>query len=288
MNERNDSTRFTLHDDAPPESVYASDVENLRIEKLSSRITLIAFLIPILLAVALAVAYFDLQKRMARTYDTGSMGVQNLSKDLESRFSNLSLKLAKLEAQQADQAKKLETGTAALQVNLKKALADFKRISDDMPDQKSFTDLANQTQASVAAVQKEVADLNAAFEKFDEELAAQILLMADRLKKDQGRLAAVEEKTRQLEAEKLSKPAMDLELDLERLALQEMVNEKTRRLEKTLDALSKKIDAVDRRQQTQAAPSASAQPAASARTPAAPSPSTRPADTPGIVEQTIE
>lgn len=279
MNERNDSTRFTLHDDAPPESVYASDVENLRIEKLSSRITLIAFLIPILLAVALAVAYYDLQRRMVRTYDTGSMGVQNLSKDLESRFSNLSLKLAKLEAQQADQAKKLETGTAALQVSLKKALADVKRLTDDMPNQKALADLANQTQASVSAVQKEVADLNAAFEKFDEDLAAQILLMADRLKKDQGRLAAVEEKTRQLEAEKLSKPAMDLALDLERLELQEMVNEKMRRLEAALEALSRKIDSVAQVRQSQPLPASSTRPTA---TPQAPG------DASGIVEQTIE
>jgi hypothetical protein len=279
MNESNDSTRFTLHDDAPPESVYASDVENLRIEKLSSRITLIAFSIPILLAVALAVAYYDLQRRMVRTYDTGSMGVQNLSKDLESRFSNLSLKLAKLEAQQADQAKKLETGTAALQVSLKKALADVKRLTDDMPSQKALADLANQTQASVSAVQKEVADLNAAFEKFDEDLAAQILLMADRLKKDQGRLAAVEEKTRQLEAEKLSKPAMDLELDLERLALQEMVNEKMRRLETALEALSRKIDSVAQVRQSQPLPASSTRPTATPQTPG---------DASGIVEQTIE
>ena len=279
MNERNDSTRFTLHDDAPPESVYASDVENLRIEKLSSRITLIAFLIPILLAVALAVAYYDLQRRMVRTYDTGSMGVQNLSKDLESRFSNLSLKLAKLEAQQADQAKKLETGTAALQVSLKKALADVKRLTDDMPNQKALADLANQTQASVSAVQKEVADLNAAFEKFDEDLAAQILLMADRLKKDQGRLAAVEEKTRQLEAEKLSKPAMDLALDLERLELQEMVNEKMRRLEAALEALSRKIDSIAQVRQSQPLPASSTRPTATPQTPG---------DASGIVEQTIE
>ncbi len=288
MNGRNDNTRFTLRGDAEPESVYASDAENLRIEKLSRRITLIAVLIPLMLAIGLALAYFDLQRRVSRTHDTGSMGVQNLSKDLESRFSNLSLKLAKLEAEQADQAEKLETGSAALQVNLKKALADVKRLADDMPTQKALADLANQAQASVNAVQKEVADLNAAFEKFDEELAAQIMLMADRLKKDQGRLAAVEAKTRQLEAEKLSKAAMDLEFDLERLALQEMVNEKFRKLEKTLDALSEKIDAVDQRQKTQARQSSSARPTASTTTPLDPPPPATPTDTPRIVEQTIE
>ena len=288
MNERNDSTRFTLRDDARPESVYASEAENLRIEKLSSRITLIAFLIPCLLAIVLAVAYFDLQKRVARTHDTGSMGVQNLSKDLESRFSNLSLKLAKLEAQQADQAKQLETGTAALQVNLKKALADVKRLSEKMPDQKDLTELANQTQASVSTVQKEVADLSAAFEKFDEELAAQIMLMADRLKKDQGRLAAVEKMTRQLDADKMSKATMDLELDLERLALQEMVNEKIRSLEKTIETLGEKIDAVDQRQQVRAKPSSSAGPMASTPTSATPPPSGTSTDSSRIVEQTIE
>jgi hypothetical protein len=120
MNEKNDTSRFTIRDmEAEPDSMYIADAENLRIEKLSTRITLVAVLIPCLLVVVLAVAYLDIKNRVINTQSTGSMGVQNFSKDLESRFSNLSLKQAKLE-QLAENTEALKTATAALQVNLKK------------------------------------------------------------------------------------------------------------------------------------------------------------------------
>jgi len=143
MKEHNETSRFTMRDnEAESDSIYTSDAENLRIEKLSSRITVVAVLIPCLLAVALIVVYLDLKNRVANTYSTGSMGVQNLSKDLESRFSNLSLKLAKIEDQLKGQAETLKNTTASLQVNLKKATTDLKRLSDGKPDKKALATLS--------------------------------------------------------------------------------------------------------------------------------------------------
>jgi chromosome segregation ATPase len=288
MKERNETSRFTMRDnEAEPDSIYTSDAENLRIEKLSSRITVVAVLIPCLLAVILIVVYLDLKNRVANTHSTGSMGVQNLSKDLESRFSNLSLKLAKIEDQLKGQTETLEATTASLQVNLKKATTDLKRLSDGKPDKKALATLSKNTQASIEALQKDLNDLNAAFGKFDEELASQIMLMAAGLKKDQARLAAVEKKSTQLDAEKLSKSSMDLAIGLERLALQEMVKERIRALEKKLTDLNRKIDVIDKRLKTQAQKSSPVPSTASTPKPSPP-PSDTPAETSKLVEQTIE
>ncbi|MCB2147990.1 MAG: hypothetical protein KQI81_16050 [Deltaproteobacteria bacterium] len=286
MSEKDDTARFTIRDGEPePESNYISDAENLRIEKLSTRVTLVAVLIPCLLVVVLAIAYLDIKNRVINTQNSGSMGVQNLSKDLESRFSNLSLKQAKMEEQLAQNTKALETATAALQVNLKKAATEFKQITDNKPDRSELTAISNKTEASVAALKKEMTDLNAAFNKFDDELAAQILLMAEGLKKDQGRLAEIEKKTQQLDAEKLSKASMDLALGLERLGLQEMVKDKIREIEKKLADVSKQMDALTQRLNTQAnkaSPSPSS--VVAPRPPAPPDANSSP---PPIVEQTI-
>ncbi len=141
MNENDDTSRFTLRGGEDVQnSIYISDAENLRIEKLSTRVTLVAVLIPCLLVIVLAVAYLDIKNRVINTQNTGSMGVQNLSKDLESRFSNLSLKQAKLEDQFAANSKSLETTTAALQVNLQKAITEVNRITGEKPDR---SELAN-------------------------------------------------------------------------------------------------------------------------------------------------
>ena len=197
--------------------------------------------------IVLAVAYLDIKNRVINTQNTGSMGVQNLSKDLESRFSNLSLKQAKLDAQLAENTNVLKNATAALQVNLKKSTTELKRIADGKADRSAMKAVTLKTEASIAALEKDMADLNTAFSKFDEELASQVQLMADGLMKDQGRLAAIEKKSRQLEAEKVSRESMNLALGLERLGLQEMVKEKIRDVEKKLAAMHKQMETLNQR-----------------------------------------
>ncbi len=294
MNHQDDTSRFTIRGaQTEPDAVYMADADNLRIEKLSTRVTLVAVLIPCLLVVVLVIAYLDIKNRVINTQTSGSMGVQNLSKDLESRFSNLSLKQAKMEEQLTEMSKALETATAALQINLKKATTEFKGIADDKADRSALAAISNKTEASVAALQKDMADLNTAFSKFDDELAAQILLMAEGLKKDQGRLADIEKKTQRLDLEKLNKESMDLALGLERIGLQEMVKDRIREVEKKLAAVSKQIDALNQRldaQAQKASPSSSAggvqapSPRLSPKLPLQPDPNS---GSTNIVEQTI-
>lgn len=287
MNDKEDHSRFTIHDDeAAPDSIFIADAENLRIEKLSNRVTLVAVLIPCLLVVVLAVAYLDIKNRVINTQNTGSMGVQNLSKDLESRFSKLSLKQAKIDQQLEETVETMQTATAALQVNLKKTKTEIKRIAKAKPDHSALAAMAKKTDGAMADLKKEIADLNTAFGNFDEELAAQILLMAEGLKKDQGRLAAIEQKTHQLETQQLSKDSMELTLGLERIALQEMVKDKVRALEKKLARISKQIDGLSQRMDAQTQKVSPSPPAPSA-TPLPPAATDTPSASTGIEEQTI-
>ena len=289
MNQNDDTSRFTIRDeDDMPD--YAADAENLRIEKLSTRITLVAVIIPCLLAIVLAIAYLDIKNRVNNTQYTGSVGVEKLSQDLESRFSSLSLKQAKIEQALTEQSKSLETATAALQVNLKKTTAELKRLTEGKPDQAALTALSKKTNADIAGLQKDIAELNAAFSKFDDELAAQIQLMAEGLKKDQGRLTQIEKKVLRLDSEKLSKESMDLALGLERLGLKEMVKERIRAVEKKITDLSQKIDALNQRLDAQARTASKPTPAAASQKPAAPSfpPAATPSGSNEILEQTID
>lgn len=294
MNQNDDTSRFTIRGaEAEPDNMYMADADNLRIEKLSTRVTLVAVLIPCLLVVVLVIAYLDIKSRVINTQYSGSMGVQNLSKDLESRFSNLSLKQAKMEEQLNQTSKALETATAALQINLKKVTTEVNRIADDKADRSALTAISNNTEAAIAALRKDIADLNTAFSKFDEELAGQILLMAEGLKKDQGRLSEIEKKTQRLDSEKLNKESMDLALGLERLGLQEMVKDRIREVEKKLTAFGKQIEALNQRLDAQAqmatpSPSAGAAPAPlPKRSPMPPRPPDPDTGSTSIVEQTI-
>ncbi|PID40749.1 MAG: hypothetical protein CR984_01560 [Proteobacteria bacterium] len=251
MNDSDDSTRFTIRDqDSPPDSVYMSDVENLRLEKLGSRLTLITILIPCLLAVVLAVAYLDIKKRVTRTQTSGSVGVQKLSRDMEARFSNLSLKHTKLE--QAFEAfnTKMDTAAASLHVNLKKAISKIDRIDEAKLDRtaaQTVTAKADEAMNAAVELKKNLASLSGAFDNFDDELSSQILLMAQAMKKDQSRLERMEKTLQGIETEKLSKDAMNLALGLERLAIQEMVKDRLREIDKKMAGLIKKINALETR-----------------------------------------
>lgn len=287
MKPENHDARFTIRDDeSTPDSLYVADAENLRIEKLSTRITLVAVLIPCLLVIVLTIAYLDIKNRVIKTQNTGSMGVQNLSKDLESRFSSLSLKQAKIEADLAETSKTLETATAALQVNLKKVTTELKRTIDAKPDPSALAAMRKKTGAGIAALQKEVAELDAALSKFDEELSGQIQIMADGLKQDQERMDEIESKTNQLESEKISKSSMELALGLERLAIQEMVKERIREIQQKLSAMDKRIKALDQRLENRLTGTPVPSPSPT-KAPAAHQPVVPPSPAEGIVEQTI-
>jgi chromosome segregation ATPase len=286
MNE-DDETRFTLRDGSDaPESFYMADAENLRIEKLSTRITLVAVLIPCLLVIIVAVAYLDIKNRVTTTQNTGSIDVRNLSKDLDSRFSSLSLRQAKLEEQLSNNTKALQTASAALQVKLKKAEAAFKRIADAKADHSALKAMSKKTETAMADLKKDMADLNTTFNKFDTGLSAQITQMADGLKKDQDQLAAIEKKTQQLESQMVNKETLDLDLGLQRLALQEMIKGKIGAMEKKVAALGKQVDTLKQHLQGQSRKSTQSSSSTAVRAPA--HSSKPPAKTPEIEEQTIQ
>lgn len=301
MNDNDQNTRFTIRSESSmTDPLYLSEAENLRIEKLSTRVTLVAVIIPCLLVIVLAVAYLDIKNRVVNTQSTGSIGVQNLSKDLESRFSSLSLKQARLEEQLAANTKAVETATAALQVNLKKSVTEIRGAADDKADRSDLAALAKKLETPLAGLQKEMNQLNETFEKFDEELAGQIVLLADGLTKDQARLEAIESSIqrldaietsiRRLDAEKVNKESMDLALGLERLGLQELIKDRVRELAQKLTALADRIDTLNRRLEVQEKRAAASTPRPSPpdRSPSPPSPaSAAPVGSPSIQEQTI-
>ena len=125
----NGNSKFKMQiDDEKPDFRSQEEIDDLRVEKLSKRITRISILIPCLLFVIILAAYLDLKKNISITDSTGSMGVKALSKELESKFSSLSLRQANLEDALKKRVEAIEKSTASIQVNLNKATTAIKYI----------------------------------------------------------------------------------------------------------------------------------------------------------------
>ena len=84
-------------DNGETESLFAEERSDLRLEKLTQKVTIISILLPVLIGVILVISYLDIKSRVTTVQDTGESGVQSLSQNLESRFSSLSVKFAALE-----------------------------------------------------------------------------------------------------------------------------------------------------------------------------------------------
>ncbi len=125
----NEDSRFKIRiDDEKPDFQSQEEIDDLKVEKLSKRITRISILIPCLLFVIILAGYWDLKKNISITDSTGSMGVKALSKELESKFSSLSLRQANLEDALKKRVAAIEKSTASIQVNLNKATTAIKYI----------------------------------------------------------------------------------------------------------------------------------------------------------------
>ena len=116
-------------------------IENVRLEKLSNRITFISIFIPCLLGIVIFLAYIDIKKRVTTVHDTGTTTVQDLSKDLETKLSELTSKY-----------KTIETNISSLQTEIKEATTAIKYIrSARKSDNQNF-------KTSIANLEKNITD----------------------------------------------------------------------------------------------------------------------------------
>ena len=117
-----DSSRFKISfDEKSPDTPIQSEIEDLRIDKLRQRINLLSFLIPALIGIIVLFGYFDIKNRFEKVAGSGSTNLQTLSKTMESQFSSLSIRQAKLESQLTKNVSKFEKSIVSLKIRLEKA-----------------------------------------------------------------------------------------------------------------------------------------------------------------------
>jgi len=123
-------------DDQEPESYYHEEFKDLRIEKLNQRVTLLAILLPCLLAVAIYFGYQNLAGRVSQSSDTGSLEIQRLTKELEDLSKNFNDKLitfsTTLSTQDKDFGTTIEGRFFAANKDIGKLQHDFKSLNEDL------------------------------------------------------------------------------------------------------------------------------------------------------------
>jgi DNA repair exonuclease SbcCD ATPase subunit len=214
--EHDENVHFRMiPDDEAEENVIPAQVDELRIERLNQRMTLISILIPVLIVVILGIAYLDIKRRVIHTEDTGAQTVQHLSEDLESRFSSLSLSQAHLEEAFAKMQDQTNQSLAKAQVNLKKIDDALDQTRKAMVGQKDLQAVSRRTNQGVANVARSVDEIKAQVDQINQSLSSGLGQLGQRMAELDAKLLQFQEKLSSIENSKIDKAAMDLALKLE-------------------------------------------------------------------------
>lgn len=283
MNEEHDeNVHFRMiPDEETEDNVIPAQVDELRIERLSQRMTLISILIPVLIVVILGVAYLDIKRRVIRTEDTGAQTVHQLSEDLESRFSNLSLSQAHLEEALAKVEKQTSQSLAKAQVSLKKMDEALAKARKSMVSRKDLQAASQKMDQGLANVARSADEIRAQVDLLNQSLPSRLGQLDQRMSELEAGLAEFQKKIAGLEDSKIDKAALDLALKLETL--------KTKRtFEAQIEELKAQIKSLKQRSTRQSSrqPASSASPATPKTTPAQGTPAS--SGSGKLEEQTID
>ena len=244
----NEHSKFKIRlDDESPDLQYKEEIEDQRVKKLSRRITIISIIIPCLIGVILFFVYRDLKMRVGIIHDTGTTEVKTLSKELELRFSSLSVKQADLENALNKRIESLEKTTASLQTNLKEATTAIKYIrsarKEDNIKTASAIETINQTLSPIPKNLKNIAsDIKNVDHKFARELAS-ISQMIDSTKND---LKKINADIAAFSINVVDQKALDLALKNQDKTYQQAMRQLTSDLETKIKSVEKKIQKLEK------------------------------------------
>jgi chromosome segregation ATPase len=249
MNEENDNSRFQFSADGEePEAILQDELRELKIEKLGQRVTLLTILIPCMIGVILVITYLDIKDRVTRSYDTGAIGVQKLSKDLASKFSSLSLEQAKIKDIQAKKLPELEKSAAYLKSRIAKLHESMSQMTASAINRDELTRVTKTLTDMVADIPQDLkpdfealalAD-NRIVEDFSQ-ISKDFKILSDSMMEIDTRINTIRKEIETLGEKAIGKDDLELALKLKEIGYRQSLLEKTALLEKEIQALRKEV-----------------------------------------------
>jgi chromosome segregation ATPase len=277
--------KFDVDEEEDPEFLYQEELKEIRIEKLSQRVTMLTILLPILIAIILYIGYRDLTGRLSQSRDSVSIQDQKLSAEIEQLSENLESKttsaIAQIKELETSLAAKLSAVSAQSAVSNDKLLADlnqkitvieqniqtvqenFKKTEDTL--QKAIAlkiDKTDQDKAiskintSIAPIQKEINELKALrkdlvtvtadIKKVDSTVSEKLAEMAAAEQKNQENMAQMQSSVEKLSTQKIDQQSLELELLKVRKKYQQIIDVAVVGIDTQLDSIKQKIRSLEK------------------------------------------
>jgi len=279
-------------DDEIPEFQAQEDFDDQKIEKLHKRITRISIIIPCLVVLIILVGYFDLKKTLSSVNTKGNMGVQTLSKELESRFSSLSIKEAKIEETLGKKIAELEKLTASLSTATKEAETAIRYIrSARKQDNESTASAIQQIEKTLASIPKDLEKMSSDLNAMDKTSSAKLVIFSQFMDSTKNDLSIIRSEISSLKSSKADRNDLKDQQKVYQLALRQLttsLEDRIKSVEKMLNELGKVQTSPKKQSQTKPGKSNSSHQAETKSTPDTSSPKETQTQKPGtIIEQDI-
>jgi chromosome segregation ATPase len=288
-----ESKKFEMPmDDEIPEFQVQEDLDDQKVEKLHKRITRISIIIPCLVLIIILAAYFDLKKNLSSVNTIGNMGVQTLSKELESRFSSLSIKQANLEETLDKRIAAIEKTTASLQKATKEATTAIRYIRSARKKDNENTDSAiKKIDETLAAIPKDLEKISSDLKAMDKTSSAKLVIFSQFMDSTKNDLSTIRSEISSLKSSKADRNDLKDQQKVYQLALRQLttsLEDRIKSLEKKLNELGKVQSLPKKQSQIKPEKSNSSNQAKTKSTPDASLPKETEAPKPGtIIEQDL-
>ena len=231
-------------DDENPDLQLRDEADGSRLEKLNKRITLISILIPCLMGAILLAAYFNIKTHLSNVNTTGAVGVQTLSKELESKFSSLSLREATLEESMENEVGSLEKTTAEVQKSVKEASTAIRHIrSARKADNQKTADAIKKMEKTLASMSKNLDKISSGLKSLDQALTKKLTNFSETGKNDQAKIRS---DMAALKTAMVNKKVVDSALKDQRETYQLALRKLASNLEDKIAHLEKKLKALEK------------------------------------------
>ncbi len=264
------------NNEAEPESFYHEELKDLRVEKLSQRMTLLTILLPCLIAVAFYFGYQNLSGQIGRSDDTGSQEIRRLTKEIDDLSKSFNEKLINFSTTLSTQDKDFGTSIEGrlfgmtqsidkLQKNVKTLNEDLKRNFDESQkiieklkvskaDKKNLAVAVEKFNASIKPLQtemqklkvirKDLAGIAADIKKLEGNLTAKLDAATAESKQNSQKYRQLEESLGTLSNQAVEKDALALEIFKIKKNFQSEISEAVSNLNQRLNTIQNQVDSV--------------------------------------------
>jgi chromosome segregation ATPase len=236
MRERNASTFQFGNDEESSETILQEELQELKIEKLSNRVTILTILIPFMIGIIIVIAYLDIKNRVTRTHNTEATSIERISKDLETKFSFLSLEQAKIKDIHSKKMPLFEKSIAFLQSGreeMSQAVESLNGKNQELSD--SMMVESDSMKVEIETLK----DIGNQMAKDVEDVSNNLYALTETLTEMKGGLNRLNADISNLSEEKIGKKQLDLALKLKEISNRQELLEIKTTFDKRIDNLKR-------------------------------------------------